>query len=37
MDGLCQRYHVLPSALLREDVSILQRLAILAEGKEEEA
>ena len=30
IDGLCQRYHCLPSELLREDASLLRMLAILS-------
>ena len=32
MDGLCQRYHCLPSAILREDVGILRMLELLRMG-----
>jgi hypothetical protein len=31
VDGLCQRYHCLPSELEREDVSLLWMLEILNE------
>lgn len=33
IDGLCQRYHCLPSALLAEDVSVIKMLAIVALGR----
>ena len=36
IDGICQRYSCLPSALLAEDVGILRMLAIVNEGKVEE-
>ena len=36
MDGLCQRYSCLPSAVLAEDVGILRMLTIVSEGKVEE-
>ena len=35
IDNLCQRYSCLPSELLREDVSMLKRLGIVAEGAED--
>ena len=35
IDGLCQRYSCLPSALLAEDVTILQMVAIVQEGQPE--
>lgn len=36
IDAICQRYHCLPSELLREDVSLIHRLnvVLLAEPKE---
>lgn len=36
VDGICQRYSCLPSAVMAEDVSILRMLAIVADGKVEE-
>lgn len=33
--GLCDRFHCLPSALEKEDVSLLMALAILKEGSNE--
>ena len=36
VDGICQRYSCLPSALLREDAGILRMLAIVSEGKVED-
>jgi len=35
IDGLCQRYGCLPSALLSEDVTIMRMLAIVTEGQPE--
>ena len=32
IEGICQRYHVLPSQAREEDVSVLYHLALLAEG-----
>jgi len=32
IDNLCQRYSCLPSQLLGEDVSLLKRIGIVAEG-----
>ena len=37
VDGICQRYSCLPSAVLAEDVGILRMLAIISEGKIEES
>ena len=37
IDGICQRYSCLPSAVLAEDVGILRMLAIISEGKIEES
>ena len=37
IDALCQRYGCLPSALIMEDTSILYRLALIAEGSEEQS
>ena len=36
IDGLCQRYSCLPSALLSEDVTILRMLAVVTEGQPEQ-
>ena len=36
VDGICQRYSCLPSAVLAEDVGILRMLTIISEGKVEE-
>jgi|TARA_R100001086_G_C11607846_1_gene195028 hypothetical protein len=36
VDGICQRYSCLPSAVMLEDVGILRTLAIVDEGKVEE-
>ena len=36
VDGICQRYSCLPSALMDEDVGIMRMLAIVGEGKVEE-
>ena len=36
VDGICQRYSCLPSAVLAEDVGILRMLAIVSEGKVED-
>ena len=36
IDGICQRYSCLPSAVLAEDVGILRMLAIVSEGKVED-
>jgi len=36
IDGLCQRYSCLPSALLSEDVTILRMLATVVEGQPEQ-
>ena len=36
IDGLCQRYSCLPSAVMAEDVGILRMLAIVTEGKVED-
>tara|TARA_R110000824_G_scaffold20323_1_gene76779 strand:- start:409 stop:663 length:255 start_codon:yes stop_codon:yes gene_type:complete len=36
IDGICQRYSCLPSAVLAEDVGILRMLAIVSEGKLED-
>ena len=36
VDGICQRYSCLPSALMSEDVGILRTLAIVGEGKVED-
>jgi len=36
VDGICQRYSCLPSAVMAEDVGILRMLAIVGEGKIEE-
>jgi hypothetical protein len=36
VDGICQRYSCLPSAVLAEDVGILRLLAIVSEGKVED-
>lgn len=36
VDGICQRYSCLPSAVLAEDVGILRMLTIVSEGKVEE-
>lgn len=33
IDGLCQRYGCLPSALLAEDVGILKMLSVVALGR----
>jgi len=35
VDMLAQRYHVLPSAVLAEDVSLLRGLSILAVGRKD--
>jgi pyruvate/2-oxoglutarate dehydrogenase complex dihydrolipoamide dehydrogenase (E3) component len=37
IDGLCQRYGCLPSQLMQEDAEILRLVAIVQEGKPEEA
>jgi len=37
VDGICQRYSCLPSALLREDAGILRMLTIVSEGRVEES
>ena len=36
VDGICQRYSCLPSAVMAEDVGVLRMLAIVSEGKVEE-
>ena len=36
VDGICQRYSCLPSAVLAEDVGILRMLTIISEGKVED-
>jgi hypothetical protein len=36
IDGLCQRYSCLPSALMAEDATLLRMIAIVQEGKPEE-
>jgi len=36
VDGICQRYSCLPSALMDEDVGIMRMLAIVGEGNVEE-
>ena len=36
VDGICQRYGSLPSAVLGEDIGILRMLAIVTEGKVED-
>ena len=36
IDGICQRYSCLPSAVMSEDVGILRMLTIIAEGKIED-
>jgi len=36
IDGLCQRYSCLPSALLSEDATILRMLATVVEGQPEQ-
>jgi len=36
VDGICQRYSCLPSAVLAEDVGILRMLTIVSEGKVED-
>jgi len=36
VDGMCQRYSCLPSALMAEDVGILRMLQIVTEGKIED-
>ena len=36
VDGICQRYSCLPSAVMAEDVGILRMLAIVGEGKLED-
>jgi len=36
VDGICQRYSCLPSAVLAEDVGVLRLLAIVSEGKLED-
>ena len=36
VDGICQRYSCLPSALMHEDVTVLRMLAIVGEGKVED-
>ncbi len=35
IDGICQRYSVLPSALLAEDVGLLKMLHIVSLGKKD--
>ena len=37
IDGLCQRFGCLPSQLMQEDAQILRMIAIVQEGKPEEA
>tara|TARA_Y100000593_G_scaffold92787_1_gene185505 strand:- start:2504 stop:2695 length:192 start_codon:yes stop_codon:yes gene_type:complete len=37
IDGLCQRYSVLPSQLLNEDVSLLRMLEMVSLTKKDEA
>ena len=32
IDGICQRYSVLPSQLLKEDISLLKRLHVVSVG-----
>ena len=36
VDGICQRYSCLPSAVMAEDVGILRMLANVGEGKLED-
>lgn len=36
IDGLCQRYSCLPSALLAEEATILKMVAIVQEGQPED-
>ena len=36
VDGICQRYSCLPSAVMAEDVGILRMLTIITEGKVED-
>ena len=36
VDGICQRYGCLPSAVMAEDVGILRMLSIVGEGKVED-
>ena len=36
VDGICQRYGCLPSAVMGEDVGILKMLSIVGEGKVED-
>ena len=36
VDGICQRYSCLPSALMQEDVGILRMLDIVEKGRIEE-
>ena len=36
VDGICQRYSCLPSAVMAEDVGILRMLTIISEGKVED-
>ena len=35
IDGICQRYSVLPSQVLKEDISLLKRLHIVSMGNTE--
>ena len=35
IDGICQRYSVLPSALLREDIGLLKMLHLVTLGTKE--
>jgi len=35
IDGICQRYGVLPSALLREDIGLLKMLHLISLGTKE--
>ena len=35
IDGICQRYSVLPSELLREDISLLKMLHLVSLGSKE--
>ena len=37
VDGICQRYGSLPWAVMGEDIGILRMLAIVTEGKVEDA
>ena len=36
VDGICQRYSCLPSAVMAEDVGILRMLSIVGEGRVED-